>query len=192
MTASNNKIGFWCAGLAGGMLGLAFASVPLYDLFCKVTGYGGTPQVAQAALHQPIARQMKIRFDANVSPELGWTFAPEKNQIEIPVGETTTVSYKVANPTARDSVGMATFNVEPEQAGAYFNKVQCFCYTEHQLKAGKADEAVVVFYIDPAIDNDPDLKYLNTITLSYTYFPSKKPAQTSKTVTQAPSPTLTR
>jgi cytochrome c oxidase assembly protein subunit 11 len=162
-----------CAGVVMGMTGLSFAAVPLYDMFCKATGFGGTPKIGTAATGQILDRTMSVRFDANVAPGLGWAFQPESPTVELRVGETKTVFYKITNKSDRASTGIATYNVAPENGAAYFVKIQCFCFTEHTLQPGETLEAPVVFYIDPEIADNRDLKGLQTLTLSYTYFPSK-------------------
>jgi cytochrome c oxidase assembly protein subunit 11 len=162
-----------CVGVAFGMLGLSFAAVPLYDLFCKATGFGGTPKVGTAATGKVLDRMMSVRFDANVAPGLGWKFEPESPQIEAQVGITQTVFYKVTNRSDRTVTGIATYNITPEQSAAYFVKIQCFCFTEHTLKPGESFEAPVVFYIDPEIAQNRELDGIKAITLSYTYFASK-------------------
>lgn len=162
-----------CAGVAMGMTGLAFASVPLYDMFCKATGFGGTPMVGTAGAGVILDRTMAVRFDANVAPGLGWTFTPESPEISLRVGQTQTVFYKITNRTSRTTTGIATFNIAPEKGAAYFVKIQCFCFTEHTLQPGESLEAPVVFYIDPEIAGNRDLDGVNSMTLSYTYFQSK-------------------
>ncbi len=162
-----------CVGVAFGMLGASFAAVPLYDLFCKVTGFGGTPQVGTAATGKVLDRSISVRFDANVAPGLGWKFQPESPEIKAQVGVTQTVFYKMTNRSDRTVTGIATYNVTPEQSAAYFVKIQCFCFTEHTLKPGESFEAPVVFYIDPEIAGNRELDGIKAITLSYTYFASK-------------------
>ncbi|HZB62530.1 MAG TPA: cytochrome c oxidase assembly protein [Microvirga sp.] len=162
-----------CAGLAFGMVGLAYASVPLYDLLCKVTGFDGTPIVRASNGSSVVDRTITVRFDANVSPGLPWRFAPETPEVKVKLGETTTVAYKVTNTGDRASAGIATYNVQPDLAGAYFSKLECFCFTEQTLQPGETLESAVVFYVDPRLAEDADVKDLHSITLSYTYFPSK-------------------
>jgi cytochrome c oxidase assembly protein subunit 11 len=163
-----------CIAVATGMLGLAYASVPLYTLFCNVTGFGGTPMLASGPATKVLDRTLTIRFDANVAPNLRWRFAPETPAIKVKVGETQTVTYKIQNTGDVTATAMATFNVLPELAGSHFMKLECFCFQENTLKPGEAMEAAVVFYIDPAIEDDPGVADIHEITLSYTYFPSKK------------------
>ncbi len=162
-----------CAGLAVGMVGLAYASVPLYDLLCRVTGFDGTPIVRASNATAVLDRTISVRFDANVAPGLGWRFAPETPEVKVKLGETTTVLYKVTNLGDKPSTGIATYNVQPDLAGAYFSKLECFCFTEQTLQAGETLESAVVFYVDPRLAEDADVKDLNSITLSYTYFPSR-------------------
>jgi cytochrome c oxidase assembly protein subunit 11 len=177
-----------CAGFAAGMLGLAYASAPLYDLFCRVTGYDGTPLSGRAPSQSVLDRTITVRFDANVAAGLNWRFTPEAPQVEVRLGETHTVFYKVRNDGRAATTGIATFNVQPGQAGAFFVKLQCFCYTEQTLKAGEEVESAVAFYIDPALAQDPNLRGLSGITLSYTYFPSRngEPVATSSAAARGP------
>ena len=162
-----------CIGVAFGMLGASFAAVPLYDLFCKVTGFGGTPMVGTAGAGKILDREMAVRFDANVAPGLGWKFEAESPEIKVRVGATQTVFYKVTNRSDRTVTGIATYNIAPDKGAAYFVKIQCFCFTEHTLKPGESFEAPVVFYIDPEIAQNRELDGVHAITLSYTYFASK-------------------
>jgi cytochrome c oxidase assembly protein subunit 11 len=162
-----------CVGIVAGMGGLAYASVPLYNLFCKVTGFAGTPIVREGNAANVMDRTISVRFDANVSPGLRWTFQPETPEVKVKLGETTTVLYKVTNTDTKPSTGIATYNVQPDLAGTYFSKLECFCFTEQTLQPGETVESAVVFYIDPRLVKDGDVKDLSSITLSYTYFPSK-------------------
>ena len=155
------------------MIGAAFASVPLYDLFCRATGFDGTPLVGSAPVGTVLDRKVTVRFDANVSPGLSWRFAAETPAVDVRLGETKTVLYKLQNTGTAPSTGIASFNVQPGQAGAYFVKIQCFCFTEQTLQPGESVESAVVFYVDPALANDPNLADLSSITLSYTYFPAR-------------------
>jgi cytochrome c oxidase assembly protein subunit 11 len=168
-----HRTAFACVGIAVGMVGLAYASVPLYDLFCKVTGFGGTPIVRDANGSQVTDRTIAVRFDSNVAPGLPWRFAPEQPEVKVRLGETTTVTYKVTNTGDKPSTGIATYNVQPDLAGTYFSKLECFCFTEQTLQPGETLESAVVFYVDPRLAEDRDVKDLTSLTLSYTYFPSK-------------------
>jgi cytochrome c oxidase assembly protein subunit 11 len=162
-----------CVGIVVGMVGLAYASVPLYSLFCKVTGFDGTPVVRDSNGSEVMDRTIAVRFDANVSPGLPWRFSPETPEVKVKLGETTTVLYKVTNTGDKPSTGIATYNVQPDLAGTYFSKLECFCFTEQTLQPGESRESAVVFYVDPRLLQDSDVKDLTSITLSYTYFPSK-------------------
>lgn len=167
------RTALWCGALVMSMTALAFASVPLYDLFCRMTGFGGTPMVRSEAASGTSNRIVQVRFDANVAPGLGWRFEAEQSVVNARVGETMTVFYKVTNRNEAATTGIATFNVQPSHAGAHFVKMQCFCFTEHTLGPGESMEAPVVFYIDPDIEKNRDMRNVGTMTLSYTYFPSK-------------------
>ena len=159
------------------MLGASYAAVPLYDLFCRTTGYGGTPMVASRAPDKISDREFVIRFDANVAAGLGWRFEPEVGEIRIRAGEVKTVGYTLRNPRGEASVGIASYNVTPEQTGGYFNKITCFCFTEQTLAAGETRTEEVVFFVDPDISKDKELDHIKTITLSYTFFPAKSGAK---------------
>ena len=164
-----------CGVFVAAMVGAAFASVPLYNWFCRTTGFAGTPQVAEQAPDQILGRKITIRFDSNVSPGLPWKFLPEQNTVDVRIGEVTTVHYKVINMAARTTTAQASYNVSPPQVGGYFNKINCFCFTEQTMKPGETREMAVVFYVDPKIVEDSDQDTLNTITLSYTFYPVRDP-----------------
>jgi cytochrome c oxidase assembly protein subunit 11 len=159
-----------CGAVVALMVGASFAAVPLYNWFCRTTGFAGTTQVAEKAPDHALARTLTIRFDSNVAPGLPWTFRPEQNEINVRIGEVATVYYKVTNQSARETLAQASYNVSPPTVGAYFTKINCFCFTQQTLKPGETREMAVVFYVDPAIVKDRDQKKLNTITLSYTFF----------------------
>ncbi|MGL5735678.1 MAG: cytochrome c oxidase assembly protein [Beijerinckiaceae bacterium] len=162
-----------CAGFAAGMLGLAYASVPLYDLFCRVTGFDGTPMFTTKEAASIGTRPMQVRFDVNVAPNLRWKFTTDTVQVTLKPGETQTINYLVQNVTDREIIGRASYNIEPKVAAQYFNKLQCFCETDTPLKPGEKREASVVFFLDPELEKDPDMKRIESITLSYTFFASK-------------------
>jgi len=166
-----------CGAVVTGMVGAAYAAVPFYNWFCKTTGFGGTTQVAQNAPDRILGRRLTIRFDSNVAAGLPWRFQPEQNSIEVHVGEVATVHYKVVNESAREIAAQASYNVSPPTVGAYFDKINCFCFTEQRLKAGETREMTVVFYVDPAIVKDRDQSDLSTITLSYTFYRLREPEQ---------------
>ncbi|MEM7223123.1 MAG: cytochrome c oxidase assembly protein [Pseudomonadota bacterium] len=158
------------AGLVCAMIGLSFAAVPLYQLFCQVTGYGGTTQVAEAAPETVGERVMKVRFNADVSPDVPWAFQPEQRQVSLKVGEQGLAFYRAENLSDRTVVGTASFNVTPLKAGPYFSKIECFCFTEQRLAPGESVQMPVSYFIDPSIVEDPNLADVMTITLSYTFF----------------------
>ena len=166
-----------CGSFVALMVGAAYAAVPFYTWFCKTTGFAGTTQVASQAPDQILSRSLTIRFDSNVTPGLPWKFQPEQNEIKVRIGEVTTVNYKVVNEAAREISAQASYNVSPPTVGAYFDKINCFCFTEQRLKAGETREMTVVFYIDPAIAKDREQDDLNTITLSYTFYRLREPAR---------------
>lgn len=162
-----------CVMFFGAMVGMAYAAVPLYAMFCKVTGYGGTTQRVTQYSTRVLDREITIRFDANTAG-IPWEFAPVQREVTIKLGETKQVAYKATNKFSTPTTGRATFNVQPELAGAYFNKVECFCFTNQTLKAGETADMPIVFYVDPDILNVPELKNIQTITLSYTMFSADK------------------
>jgi cytochrome c oxidase assembly protein subunit 11 len=166
-----------CGLFVAAMVGAAYASVPLYNWFCRVTGFNGTTQVATSAPGTVLDHKITVRFDANTGPGLPWRFEPEQRSIDVRIGEVVTVNYLVINETARPITASATYNVVPLNMGAYFQKINCFCFTEQTLKAGEKREMPVVFYIDPAIVKDADGAELNTITLSYTFYPQREPSR---------------
>ncbi len=163
------------AALVAAMTGLAFASVPLYRMFCQATGYGGVPQRAERAPDQILDRTIRIRFDGNVDPALPWTFAPEKRLIDIKIGETTLAYFKASNTSNAPVSGTAVFNVVPELAGRYFTKIECFCFKQQTLAPGASVEMPVTFFVDPKIVDDEDTKNISEITLSYTFYRTGEP-----------------
>jgi cytochrome c oxidase assembly protein subunit 11 len=159
------------------MVGASYAAVPFYNWFCRATGFNGTTQVATSVpTAAPLARKIAVRFDSNVTGGLPWKFVPEQNEIEIGIGEVTTVYYKVTNLAARTTTGQAAYNVAPLTVGAYFQKINCFCFTEQTMAPGETRDMAVVFYVDPSIVKDSENDGLNTITLSYTFYPVREPA----------------
>jgi cytochrome c oxidase assembly protein subunit 11 len=166
-----------CGVFVAAMVGLAYASVPLYDWFCRTTGFGGRTQVATAAPQGAPGRIITVRFDANVTGGLPWRFVPEQNSIDVRIGEVFTINYVATNLAARETVGQAAYNVAPSTTGAYFQKINCFCFTEQRLAAGEKREMPVVFYVDPALAKDAELDDLNTITLSYSFYAVREPAK---------------
>ena len=178
---ANRRLALICCGAVVGMVGLAYASVPLYDLFCRVTGYGGTTQISDGTDHQVLNREMKIRFDANVNRELAWKFSPVQNTVRLKVGETGLAFYQATNQGAEPIIGTATFNVTPMKAGIYFNKIDCFCFTEQRLEPGQTVDMPVSFYVDPEIDQDENLDDVTEITLSYTFFKAEEQSEPKET-----------
>lgn len=153
-----------------GMGGMTWAAVPLYDLFCRVTGFGGTTQVAETGADRVLDRTVTVRFDASLARGMPWTFEPAQTQMKVRIGETAIAWYEASNPTGRAVAGTATYNVAPFSVGSYFTKIDCFCFTQQVLAAGERVRMPVTFYIDPAMVADPEAKDVGTITLSYTFF----------------------
>jgi cytochrome c oxidase assembly protein subunit 11 len=165
-----------CGGVVALMVGASYAAVPFYNWFCRATGFNGTTQVATSApTTGPIARKIAVRFDSNVAPGLPWKFEPEQNEIDVNIGQVVTVFYTVTNQAARTTAGQAAYNVAPLTVGSYFQKINCFCFTEQTMAPGEKREMPVVFYVDPSIAADHENDGLNTITLSYTFYPVKDP-----------------
>jgi cytochrome c oxidase assembly protein subunit 11 len=158
-------------GVIAGMLGLTAAAVPLYELFCRVTGYGGTTQRAGQAPEGALEQTIKVRFNADVARGLPWSFAPAAREVEVRIGEQSLAFYRAHNSGSRPITGTATFNVTPAKAGVYFSKIDCFCFTEQVLDAGASADLPVSFFVDPAILDDPGARDVRSITLSYTFFP---------------------
>jgi cytochrome c oxidase assembly protein subunit 11 len=158
------------------MVGASYAAVPFYNWFCRATGFNGTTQIAEVApATAPLARKVAVRFDSNVAGGLPWKFEPEKNEIEVGIGEVATVYYTVTNQAARTTTGQAAYNVAPLTVGRYFQKINCFCFTEQTMAPGERRQMAVVFYVDPSVVKDSDNDGLNTITLSYTFYPVRDP-----------------
>ena len=166
----NGRTALIMAAIVAAMLGLAFASVPLYRMFCDLTGFAGTPLRAEKA-PGPVAGQISVRFDANVHTGLPWRFEPKQTTIIVAPGGKQTIYYRATNLSARTITGQAAFNVTPDQAGKYFKKIACFCFTEQTLKPGQTVDMPVLFFVDPTLRKDPDTKDIDEITLSYTFYP---------------------
>lgn len=169
-------VAFACGAFVAVMVGVSFAAVPLYSWFCRTTGFGGTTQVAKAAPAQISGRTITVRFDSNVAPGLPWSFEPEQRTVDVRLGEVVTVYYAVRNESARVTRGQAGYNVTPPRTGAYFEKINCFCFTEQTLQPGEKRDMAVVFYVDPKLANDSEEDTVSNITLSYTFFPVRLPA----------------
>lgn len=175
----NRKTLLTCLAVVAGMTGLSFASAPLYDLFCRVTGFAGTPQIAARSSGVIVDRIMRIRFDASVNSALPWRFAPVKREIPVKIGETAVAFYRATNDGDETITGTATFNVTPLKVGKYFTKIDCFCFTEQRLAAGQTADMPVTFFVDPEIVDDPNLDDVTTITLSYTLYRVEPEAKTA-------------
>jgi cytochrome c oxidase assembly protein subunit 11 len=168
------------------MLAMAYAAVPLYSLFCRATGFGGTTGVATTAPAEVLTREVKVRFDANVASGLPWKFQPERDVLTVKLGEVVTVLFTLQNEAARATVGQATYNVTPTTVGGYFAKINCFCFTEQRLKPGEQRQMPVVFFVDPALARDSEQDGLDTITLSYTMYPVRQPQQAGSDARMSP------
>lgn len=179
MAQRHRRVGAWAATGAAAMLLLAFASVPLYRMFCQATGYGGTPKAAVAASHNILDRTITVRFDATVAPGLAWTVVPVEATKTVRFGETTSAFYRATNTSDRVIVGTSSFNVTPDQTGSYFNKLACFCFTEQRLEPGQTVDMGVQFFVDPEMVKDKDTGHIGLITLSYTFFIVDNPKLTA-------------
>lgn len=181
----NKFVAFAAVSLVAGMVGMSYAAVPLYKLFCAVTGFGGTTQRADAAPNLILDRDVTVRFNADVGQGLGWKFQPLQRDITLKVGQEALIYYRATNVSDKPLVGMATFNVTPDKTGQYFNKIACFCFTEQRLEPGQSIDMPVSFFVDPRIAEDRNLDDVANIALSYTFFPVDKPAP--RTTAAAPS-----
>lgn len=187
----NATVALMCLGFVGGMLGLSYASVPLYRIFCQVTGYGGTTQKAEGFTGKISDKTITVSFDSNISQDLNWSFKPKERSVKLRLGEKVTAIYLAKNTGAAISTGEASFNVSPQAAGQYFNKIECFCFTEQTLKPGEMVEMPVLFFIDPDIEKDPLLKNAEIITLSYSFYSKEKEIDEDAKTTKLGSQTKT-
>jgi cytochrome c oxidase assembly protein subunit 11 len=169
------RTALFASAVVAGMTGLAFAAVPLYDAFCRITGYGGTTQEATSAPTQILERRIEVRFDANTAPDLPVEFAPKQSSQSLRIGETGLAFYRVRNTSNQPLVARATYNVAPHVAGQYFAKLECFCFTDRVIAPGAEADLPVVFFVDPEIATDPDTADIETLVLSYTFFRSTSP-----------------
>jgi cytochrome c oxidase assembly protein subunit 11 len=178
----NRRVGIAATVGVAAMVGLAYASVPLYALFCKVTGFGGTTQTASAAPGATSDTTVSVRFDANISSDLDWRFQPSQQTQTVKVGEQTLAHYEAVNNSSETVTGSAVFNVTPPEAGAYFNKIECFCFVQQTLKPGQRIDMPVSYFIDPEFLKDADTRGIREVTLSYTFYPatSATPAKQAK------------
>ncbi|RUM26181.1 cytochrome c oxidase assembly protein [Rhizobium vallis] len=172
---NNGAVVMMCLSFVFGMGAMSYAAVPLYRIFCQVTGYNGTTQRVDQVSSVVLDRTMRVTFDANVAPGLQWDFKPVEREVNPKIGETIKVNFTAENRSNETQRGQAVFNVTPGEAGVYFNKVQCFCFTETDLKPGEKLEMPVVFYIDPDIVKAVESKDIHTVTLSYTFYPKEGP-----------------
>lgn len=170
LTRKNARTGLIVLGVVFCMVGMAFASVPLYSLFCRVTGYGGTTQVSAALPGTVLDRTVTIKFNGETDRNMPWVFRPEQREIKVKLGQKGLASYWAKNPTSRPVTGTAIYNVTPLKVGQYFHKIQCFCFNEQTLQAGADMPMPVLFYVDPAMNDDPNMDDVTTITLSYTFY----------------------
>jgi len=177
-----------CGCVVALMVGASYAAVPFYTWFCQQTGFGGVTQVSEKAPDHVLGREIAVRFDSNVSPGLPWKFEPEQTEIEVRIGQVVTVFYSVTNQSARTTVGQAAYNVAPLTVGAYFQKINCFCFTEQTMAAGEKREMPVVFYVDPALVADSDNDGLSNITLSYTFYPVREPVSKPQAASEPDKP----
>ena len=174
MKDKNARVAWTMVAIVGGMLALAYAAVPLYEIFCKATGFGGTPVVAQEENGRPVlGRTVTVRFDSNVDPNLPWRFQPLQREVKVKLGEEKLVFFRATNVSQRPIVGTATYNVTPERTAGWFDKIQCFCFTEQLLQPGQSVDMPVTFFVDPEMDKDRRYDDIRTITLSYTFFEAK-------------------
>jgi cytochrome c oxidase assembly protein subunit 11 len=184
------RTGIMLAGFAAAMLGLSFVAAPAYRAFCKATGYAGTTKTATVAPVKQIDREMVVRFDANVASDLPWRFAPEVTKLRLHVGEVGTIVYTAENLSDHETRAIASFNVSPGQAGAYFNKLACFCFQEQRLGPHEKAELTVVFFLDPALEEEFMMKGVEEVTLSYTFFAVKNAGAQSASAPAATKPEL--
>ena len=172
MARRHRRVAVRAGSVAVVMLAMAFAAVPLYQMFCQVTGFGGTTRRVVKPSDVVIDRTVAVRFDASVAAGLGWTFEPVKRVVDVKLGETTVAVYRATNTSTVPITGTASFNVTPEVAGAFFNKIECFCFTEQTLAPGQSVDMPVTFYVDPTLATDRNSRRVEEITLSYTYYPT--------------------
>lgn len=187
---ANQKTALYALGVVFFMGAMAWASVPLYDLFCRVTGYGGYTNVSEVGSEIILDETITIRFDASLERDMPWEFMPVERQVEVKFGETALAFYEAYNPTGRPIAGSASYNVTPYGAGSFFNKIDCFCFQEQILQPGERVQMPVTFFVDPELVNDKDAKFAKTITLSYTFYEIDLPVDEAKFNINYPSPDL--
>lgn len=172
----NRRLGLIVLATVTGMLGLSFAAVPLYKIFCQVTGFGGTTMVSESLPDHVLERSIAVRFNTDTGRNMLWTFKPDQRQVMLRLGQKGLIGFTARNNDRAPVTGVAVYNVTPPKAGKYFHKIQCFCFGEQTLNPGESAHYPVVFYVDPALDDDPNMADVRTITLSYTFLPSGSPA----------------
>ncbi len=172
LAARHRRVGIICTSIVAAMVGASYAAVPLYRLFCQATGFNGTTMVAAAPSTSVLDRTISVRFDANTRSGLPWKFEPVQRTVDVKLGENALIFYRATNTSDRPMTGTALFNVSPELAGQYFNKIECFCFKEQTLQPGESVEMPVSFFVDAAYDRDADIGHISQITLSYSFFPA--------------------
>lgn len=185
--ASNRGVVLVCVGALAVMGVATYAAVPLYRMFCQVTGFGGTPMRAEKASETVVDRLITVRFDANVTPGMAWEFQPVQRTVTLKLGENALAFYKAHNASDKPMTGTASFNVSPDIAGAYFSKIECFCFKEQTLAPGESIDMPVSFFVDPSILEDRDAAHINEITLSYTFYPVKGGSAAAEVKSQQPA-----
>lgn len=194
MARRHSRVAIACVAFFCSMFALAYAAVPLYNWFCRATGLGGTPQIARSAptgSEIPLSREITVRFDANLGPGLPWRFEAVTKPVRLRIGEPFIATYRATSLSDHETVGTAAYNVTPQQSGGYFFKVECFCFTEQRLAPRQSAELSVSFYVDPDLVKDSNLDSLDTITLSYTFFPARQPVRSSAVSASDASAALT-
>ncbi|PZQ52177.1 MAG: cytochrome c oxidase assembly protein [Rhodovulum sulfidophilum] len=174
---ANRRLAFRLAGVVVVMVSLSFVAVPFYSWFCRTTGYGGTTQVAEQAPDEVLDRMITVRFDANVAKDMPWKFRPMQREMKVRIGETGLAFYEAYNPTDEVTAGQAAYNVAPDIAGRFFDKIACFCFDLQVLRPGERIEMPITFFVDPELVKDADASYLKAVTLSYTMFPTEVPEE---------------
>ncbi len=183
----NTRLAAMMATIVVAMVGASFAAVPLYSLFCRVTGFGGVPATAAQAPDHALEQMITVRFDATLAPDMPWTFRPVEREMQLHIGEEGLAFYEASNPTDHPVAGQAAFNVAPYAAGGYFTKIECFCFTEQVLQPGETVMMPVSFFVDPAILDDPDGRFVHTVTLSYTFYEIDLPESAVQARLEIPS-----
>jgi cytochrome c oxidase assembly protein subunit 11 len=176
----HRAIGLWCAALVFAMVGAAYAAVPLYRMFCAATGFDGTPKRATGPSQKTLEQTISVRFDGNVAPDLPWRFEPVQTTMTVKLGENAVALYRATNLSDKRIVATAAYNIFPEIAASYFNKIECFCFTEQVLEPGQTADLALNFFIDPEIVNDKDAKRVTHVTVSYTFYPTATPGVAEK------------